>query len=157
MAGASVSLVDFLEDALSSFSYSSSDTATSATSSDSDSITIATTTPASGLRQRFIAALLALGLPLGFACAYPRAFLGALENAALIGGVSLYGIVPALAVLRLRSLSVADDNGSLVADMEKIPVGDFRPMPGKLPVGLLALYGIVVLSATLVFLDLFFC
>ena len=109
MAGTSVSLVDFLEDALPSFSYSSSDTTTSATSSDSDSMTIATSTTSTGSRQRFIAVLLALGLPLGFACAYPRAFLGALENAALIGGVSLYGIVPALVVLRLRSLGVADD------------------------------------------------
>ena len=156
MAGASVSLVDFLEDALPSFSYSSSDTTTSATSSDSDSMTIATSTTSTGSRQRFIAALLALGLPLGFACAVPRAFLGAFENAALIGGVSLYEIVPALTVLRLRSLGFADDNGSLVVDAETSPVGDFRPMPGKLSGGLLALYGIVVLSIALVLPDLFF-
>jgi len=115
MAGASVSLVDFFQDALSS---SSSGTGAAA----------------GGMGQRLVAATFALGPPLGLACVFPQAFLGALENAGLIGGVSLYGVIPALAVLRLR-----DQNGI-----------DGISMPGKLSGGSLALGSIVVLSAALV-------
>jgi len=128
MAGASVSLVDFFQDALST-SLSSTTTTTSETKN--------------GLGQRLVAAIFALGPPLGLACIFPEAFLGALENAGLIFGVSLYGIIPAFAVLRLRQN--ADDNDDFSSTGSNL---DTMSMP--VSGGSLALYVIIALSAALV-------
>lgn len=82
MAGASVSLVDFFEDAISSRS--------TAKGIDDDGAQLV------GPSKRVAAAALALAPPLALAFAFPDAFLGALENAGLLGGVSLYGLLPGL-------------------------------------------------------------
>ena len=113
MAGASVSLVDFFQDAIS---------------------TLEKDEAATGLTKRLLAAALALGPPLGLACAFPNAFLSALENAGLIGGVSLYGLLPALSVINLREYGEA--------------------MPGRLSGGTITLYAIISISAALVLPEL---
>jgi hypothetical protein len=127
MTGASVSFVDFFQDALSSSSSTKPPTTT-------------------GLGNRLLAASFALGPPLGLACAFPQAFLGALENAGLIGAVSLYGVIPALVVLRLRSQNTNDENDNILTKSKTSTI----LMPGRLSGGSLSLYAIVVLSATLV-------
>jgi len=119
MAGASMSLVDFFQDAI-------------ATLGD----TKVKTEAESGLGKRLLASLIALGPPLGIACAYPDAFLGVLENAGLIGGVSLYGLLPALAVIQLRQK----------------PDDDI--MPGRIIGGMSALYALVAISFALVCPDI---
>jgi len=123
MAGASVSLVDFFQDALSS-SSSSAATGPAAAAAAADPAAAAAAATNSGTtnnnntntitnrKMRPVAAAIALVPPLGLACAYPQAFLGALENAGLIGGVSLYGLIPALAVLRLRRISSNSSSSS---------------------------------------------
>ena len=120
MAGASVSLVDFFQDAL------------VVTRGKTETLSSTSTT------ERLVAAALALGPPLGLACAYPDAFLSVLENAGLIGGVSLYGLLPALAVIQLRK-----SRSSLV-----------ESMPGRLLGGAPALYILVTLSFALLLPDL---
>lgn len=123
MAGASVSLVDFFQDAI----------ASRFNGGDYSSIE-------SGLGKRLAAAGVALGPPLAAALALgPDAFLGILENAGLIGGVSLYGLLPALAVIDLR---------------ESKKDKEFEFMPGRLIGGIPALYIIVTLSTALVVPDI---
>lgn len=80
MAGASVSLVEFFEDA-----------------SKNNIPDTSSTSP------RLFATVIALGPPVVLACAFPDIFLTALEEAGLLGGVSLYGILPAISVLTLRA------------------------------------------------------
>ena len=123
MAGASVSLVDVFQDAIASrFSG------------------VVDARIESGLGKRLVAASVALGPPLAAALALgPDAFLGVLENAGLIGGVSLYGLLPALAVINLR---------------ESKKDREFEFMPGRLIGGISALYILVAVSAALVVPDI---
>jgi tyrosine-specific transport protein len=119
MAGASVSLVDFFQDAIASRISGGDDSPRE-----------------SGLGKRLLAAGVALGPPLAAALVLgPDAFLGVLENAGLIGGVSLYGLLPALAMINLRR-----NEGS-------------ESMPGRLIGGIPALYMIVAVSTALVVPD----
>ena len=115
MAGASVSLVDFFQDAISTITPPPGNEV-----------------PTGITGRRFLAAALALGPPLGLACVFPDAFLSALENAGLIGGVSLYGLLPALSVIQLRDTP------------------DGEVMPGRLGGGSTALYALIAVSAALV-------
>ena len=124
MAGASVSLVDFFEDALANLGVKDE------TDPEEES---------SGLGKRLVAASLALGPPLGIACVYPDAFLGLLENVGLLGGVSLYGVLPALALIQLRKGSPLN--------------GDNELMPGRLIGGTPALFALVGVSTVLVLSD----
>jgi len=104
------------------------------------------------LGKRWVAASLALAPPLGLTLAYPDAFLGALENAGLLGGVSLYGVLPALAVLNLRRNGSAASSpltlggGGLEGDALG---GEAGEMPGRLWGGDVALGGIALLSGAL--------
>lgn len=82
MAGASVSLVDFFQDATKMFSNEKEE--------------LVFVTP------RLFATVLALGPPVILAYAFPDIFLVALEEAGLLGGVSLYGFLPALSIWVLR-------------------------------------------------------
>jgi tyrosine-specific transport protein len=123
MAGASVSLVDFFQDAIATLGDDNRATG------DIDE------KPAFG--KRLLSSVLALGPPLGVACLYPDAFLQVLETAGLIGGVSLYGLLPALAVIQLRQ-----DYTSSVDDM-----------PGRLFGGTTALYLLSALSTALIIPD----
>jgi tyrosine-specific transport protein len=110
MAGASVSLVDFFQDFLATHKKEFASSSTG----------------------RLVAAFLSLGPALGLACAFPDAFLSVLENAGLIGGVTLYGIIPVLAVIRLRN------------DLSLIS-GDLH-MPTRLPGGITSLYFLLSVS-----------
>ena len=120
MAGASISLVDFFQDAIASRFHK-------------DQVS---SIEESRMARRPFAAALALAPPLGVALAYPDAFLGVLEVVGLIGAVSLYGLLPSLAVVKLRQ---GPDN---------------QAMPGRLPGGIPALYGIFAVSAALVIPDI---
>jgi len=135
MAGASVSLVDFFQDALASGYSRTGDT-------HAEDNELATESPPPPLGGRLLAVAVALGPPLGLACAFPGAFLSALENAGLLGGVSLYGVIPALAVIKLRDRSAA-------LDVDK---GDEPStfMPGRLLGGIPALYAILAISIVLI-------
>ncbi|EED93197.1 amino acid transporter, partial [Thalassiosira pseudonana CCMP1335] len=72
MAGASVSLVDFFQDALEQ--------------------------GGDDRRTKVLVTALALLPPVVIAYAFPDVFLIALEKAGLLGGVSLYGVIPALSI-----------------------------------------------------------
>ena len=111
MAGASVSLVDFFEDAPKN-NMNSPDTRS--------------------ISPRLFATAIALGPPVLLAYAFPGIFLTALEEAGLLGGVSLYGILPAISILSLRAT-----NPNAI-------------MPGRLGGGNTMLSLIVGLSAILV-------
>ena len=89
MAGASVSLVDFFADAISSRARPDS-------KANSEGEGVEEAQRAGAGRRRVAAAGLGLAPPLALAFAYPDAFLGALENAGLLGGVSLYGLLPGI-------------------------------------------------------------
>jgi len=106
MAGASVSLTDFFQDAI----------VTHFDKKGGQHILISSD---NGLdRKRVLAAGVALGPPLIAASVLgPDAFLNVLENAGLIGGVSLYGIIPALAVLRLRASKDLQQQAPNIEDM----------------------------------------
>lgn len=121
MAGASVSLVDFFQDAIVNIFPGDSE------SNPNEGSDI--------MGKRLLAAGVALVPPLVVACSYPDAFLGVLEVVGLLGAVSLYGILPSLAVINLRE-SDADES-----------------MPGRLPGGIFALYGIIAVSAALILPD----
>ena len=86
-------------------------------------------------RTRFLAAALALGPPVILAYAFPDIFLVALEEAGLIGGVSLYGILPAISILSLRRSKMANEQ---------------TEMPGRLGGGDIVLISLVVVSSALV-------
>lgn len=124
MAGASASLVDFFQDFFTSDELS-------VVAEDYSSRTRGTVTLA-----RLFAAAVALLPPLGVACTYPDAFLGVLEIVGLFGAVSLYGLLPSLAVINLRESESAEI------------------MPGRLPGGAFALYAIIAVSAALILPDL---
>ena len=121
MAGASVSLVDFIEDAIRLFSEGGGDT-----ESKMEEMQLGTRTIAAGL---------ALAPPVIISYAFPDVFLTALEEAGLLGGVSLYGILPALFLLSLRS---ADNKPEL------------NVMTGRLGGGRSSLLAILTISAALV-------
>ena len=82
-----------------------------------------------------IAAALALGPPLLISYAFPDVFLTALEEAGLLGGVSLYGLLPALCLLSLRS----NDSSSQI-----------ESMTGRLGGGNSTLFAILAISAALI-------
>ena len=84
MTGASLSLVDFVHDALRELQQNDDDTKS---------------------RLRTVAIILALLPPCAIALGFKDVFLVALEEAGLLGGVSLYGIIPALCILSLRKTS----------------------------------------------------
>ena len=85
--------------------------------------------------SRVIAAALALGPPLLISYAFPDVFLTALEQAGLLGGVSLYGLLPALCLLSLRS----NDSSSQI-----------ESMTGRLGGGNNTLFAILAISAALI-------
>ena len=89
MAGASVSLVDFFEDASKLLVAEKEISSSSLKASDS-------------ISSRMLAAIIALGPPVILAYSFPDIFLVALEEAGLLGGVSLYGLLPAVSILALR-------------------------------------------------------
>ena len=119
MAGASVSLVDFFVDAIRLMSNEEPKPISEQTIQGS----------------RVIAAALALCPPLLISYAFPDVFLTALEEAGLLGGVSLYGLLPALCLLSLRS----NDNSSQI-----------ESMTGRLGGGNSTLFAIVAISAALI-------
>lgn len=125
MAGASVSLVDFFQDAMGTLGLFPP--AQQESSANEKPL----------LTKRLLAASLALGPPLGIACFDPDAFLGVLENVGLLGGVSLYGVLPALALVQLRQRSFTQD----------------EPMPGRLFGGLPVIYALIGVSFVLVLSD----
>jgi tyrosine-specific transport protein len=118
MAGASVSIVDFFEDAWKVFTSSSEK---GKQQSDSGSMT-----------TRLFAAAIALAPPVILSSAFPDVFLFAVEEAGLLGGVSLYGLLPAISILALRG-----SNPNSI-------------MPGRLGGGNAALLALVGLSSVLV-------
>lgn len=122
MAGASVSLVDFFEDASKIF--------TSTGKGDQQLSN-------SGMSSRLFAAAIALAPPVILASAFPDVFLIALEEAGLLGGVSLYGLLPAISILALR----ASNPNSI--------------MPGRLSGGNTALFTLVGLSTVLILPEIF--
>jgi tyrosine-specific transport protein len=126
MAGASVSLVDFFVDAVELLSKDDSKSNTEQKQS-VDNKTIP------GLRT--LAAAMALGPPVLISYAFPDVFLTALEEAGLLGGVSLYGILPALCLMSLRSV---DDSV------------DLQAMPGRLGGGKYTLFALLAFSSALV-------
>lgn len=134
MAGASVSLVDFFQDAI-------------VTKTKGELLE-------KGPNLRRGVTFLALAPPVGLAYAYPDVFLGALENAGLLGGVSLYGVLPAISVIRLRA-SVQEDDASLGGTRSANVVDEKETMPGRLAGGALMLYALLALSATLVIPEFF--
>lgn len=119
MAGASVSLVDFFVDAIGLMSNDEPKPISEQT--------------IQGLRV--IAAALALGPPLLISYAFPDVFLTALEEAGLLGGVSLYGLLPAMCLLSLRS----NDGSSRL-----------ESMTGRLGGGNSTLFAILAISAALI-------
>ncbi|KAL7449382.1 hypothetical protein ACHAWC_001445, partial [Mediolabrus comicus] len=119
MAGASVSLVDFFVDAIGLMP--------------NDEPKLISEQSIQG--SRVIAAALALGPPLLISYAFPDVFLTALEEAGLLGGVSLYGLLPALCLLSLRS----NDSSSQI-----------ESMTGRLGGGNSTLFAILAISAALI-------
>ncbi|KAL3763901.1 hypothetical protein ACHAWU_003367 [Discostella pseudostelligera] len=126
MAGASVSLVDFFQDGITIFNKyhdESSNVGQSLSGKDN---------------SRLVATALALAPPVILAYAFPNIFLTALEEAGLLGGVSLYGILPAISILSLHHFS--SDKGR----------GQSGIMPGRLGGGEIALIALVGVSLALV-------
>eukprot|EP00579_Thalassiosira_antarctica_P016950 CAMPEP_0201942362 /NCGR_PEP_ID=MMETSP0903-20130614/48886_1 /ASSEMBLY_ACC=CAM_ASM_000552 /TAXON_ID=420261 /ORGANISM="Thalassiosira antarctica, Strain CCMP982" /LENGTH=513 /DNA_ID=CAMNT_0048484723 /DNA_START=1 /DNA_END=1542 /DNA_ORIENTATION=+ len=131
MAGASVSLVDFFQDAISILSKKE-------IPNQSQSLPLSEEGVLSGnIRTRILAAALALGPPVILSYAYPDIFLVALEEAGLLGGVSLYGILPAICILSLRRSSMEGANTQAT-------------MPGRLGGGDTILIALVAISSALV-------
>ena len=133
MAGASVSLLDFFQDAILMVR-------------EGGKSSIWTSFLPSELSNRLLAAILALAPPFVVSYAFPDAFLGALEAAGLIGGVSLYGLLPALSVLNLRRRQ--DERIS----SEKAPQKTAM-MPGRLGGGSGTLYFLAIVSTGLILPD----
>ena len=127
MAGASVSLVDFFQDGINVLSGGESTPSSSGEYSQ-----------VGNLESRTLAAALALGPPVILACAFPDVFLVALEEAGLLGAVSLYGVIPAISILSLRH------NSSSVVTYRR------AEMPGRLGGGDFALIALVAVSLALV-------
>lgn len=132
MAGASVSLVDFFQDALNILSRNErSDDSQILPALEQESLPAARQT-------RLLAAALALGPPVILAYTFPDIFLMALEEAGLLGGVSLYGIIPAVSILSLRRSSSLGGT-----DLK-------QTMPGRLGGGDISLVALVAVSSALV-------
>ena len=135
MAGASVSLVDFFQDALVGMK-SKAKLVLSPKGSD-----VAENTSRSGSKTRTLSALLALGPPVLLAYAFPEIFLVALEEAGILGAVTLYGILPALSIILLRrqyeATSPLENSAATI-------------MPGRLGGGDTALYALILFSLALV-------
>ncbi len=127
MAGASVSLVDFFVDAIELLSKDGPESKTDNLPAINGINSVAGT--------RTVAAILALAPPVIISYAFPDVFLTALEEAGLLGGVSLYGILPALCLLSLRST----DNSS-----------ETKAMPGRLGGGKVTLFALLAISSGLV-------
>jgi tyrosine-specific transport protein len=146
MAGASVSLVDFFQDALAVLaSFISEKQLPKVKERISEDIT-----NHNHNSRRIQAAVLALSPPLGLALAFPDAFLGALENAGLIGGVSLYGVLPALAVVNLRRRRRQPQDKFLGPPSLEAGAG---PMPGQVMGGDAVLYFVVIASTFVILPD----
>ena len=128
MAGASVSLVDFFQDGITIFSNSHDDL-----SKEGGHI------PRKD-NLRIVATALALGPPVILAYAFPNIFLVALEEAGLLGGVSLYGILPAISIIALKYHFSSD----------KIAGGQTDIMPGRLGGGEVSRIALVIVSLALV-------
>lgn len=146
MAGASVSFVDFFEDSFGAiFGGGSRDSSTrggvAAAGEGEGAGTEASLTEwavpdaGGGQPRRLAAAACALAPVLLFAAKFEGAFLGALENAGVLGGVSLYGIVPAALVWRAR---ISQEGGGAAV------------MPGRLGGGDFALVAVGLISTCLV-------
>ena len=134
MAGASVSLVDFFQDGIHVLmSGGDSASGVSSPSSSGEDLLVG-----KNLESRTFAAALALGPPVVIACAYPDMFLVALEEAGLLGAVSLYGVIPAISILSLRH------NSSSEVTCRR------AEMPGRLGGGDFALIVLVAVSLALV-------
>ena len=129
MAGASVSLVDFFEDLI---ALSGVGVGQGGRERGEEDRPGAGDSGGSAGDARLLAAVLALGPPVLLSYTYPDIFLTALEEAGLLGGVSLYGVLPALSIWSLRRSS---------ADMT---------MPGRLGGGDGALCALFLLSSGLV-------
>ena len=86
-------------------------------------------------KTRIVAAALALGPPVILAYSFPDVFLIALKEAGLLGGVSLYGIIPAVSILAIHSSSSDQTT---------------KTMPGKLGGGDIILYALVAISFALI-------
>ncbi|KAL7542690.1 hypothetical protein ACHAXR_011999 [Thalassiosira sp. AJA248-18] len=132
MAGASVSLVDFFQDAIGILSKDESSNTSQSVTVSEEVVTMIDTT-----RIRILAATLALGPPVFLAYAFPNIFLVALVRAGLLGGVSLYGIIPAISILILRRSSLGGTNAQ-------------NKMPGRLGGGDFSLIALVSISFALV-------
>lgn len=160
MAGASVSLVDFFQDAIMTTATNTQSLSSGVTGADETLLSSAVNTKnfsptsKSSTTRRLLAAALALAPPLGVAFAFPGAFLGALENAGLIGGVTLYGIIPALGVLNLRRQRDVNSSTSCQTSKEKSDSGGGRTTLDELPGGSLSLYAIIAISLSLILPDL---
>ena len=126
MAGASVSLVDFFQDAFKTLSKDSP----------LDKIEEEEAALSDRYKSRILAAVFAIGPPVILAYAFPGIFLVALEEAGLLGGVSLYGILPAVCILALRRSSIDIDYQ--------------KAMPGRLGGGDITLIALVLISVALV-------
>ena len=122
MAGASISLIDFFQDAISTMSSKSESEGLSVDESMS-----------SVSKTRILAAFLALAPPVLLAYSYPDIFLVALEEAGLLGGVSLYGIIPAICILSISRASTSEEE-----------------MPGKMAGGDATLVALAAISVALI-------
>jgi len=122
MAGASVSLIDFFQDAIS----------TTSSKSESEGVSVEEYM-SSVSKTRLLAAFLALAPPVLLAYSYPDIFLIALEEAGLLGGVSLYGIIPAICILSFSRVSTSEEG-----------------MPGKLAGGDVTLVALAAISVALI-------
>ena len=111
MTGASLSLVDFVEDALRELQQNEDG--------------------GTEFRLRTVAIMLALLPPCAIALGFKDVFLVALEEAGLLGGVSLYGIIPALCIISLRKTFNEE-------------------MPGRIGGGHTSLVAIVAISTILI-------
>ena len=128
MAGASVSLVDFFVDAIELLSKDGPESKT-------ENLPAINGINSVGAGTRTVAAIFALTPPVIISYAFPDVFLTALEEAGLLGGVSLYGILPALCLLSLRPA----DNSS-----------ETKAMPGRLGGGKVTLFALLAISSGLV-------
>jgi len=133
MAGASVSLVDFIQDGIHVLSGGDWASGVSSPSSSGEDSRVG-----KNLESPTLAAALALGPPVILACAFPDMFLVALEEAGLLGAVSLYGVIPAISILSLRHNSSSEVTNRRAE------------MPGRLGGGDFALIALVAVSLALV-------
>jgi tyrosine-specific transport protein len=152
MAGASVSLVDFFQDALAVLASFTSEKQSPQMQQRNSEDSSTSNKHNNNNSRRIQAAVLALSPPLGLAIVFPDAFLGSLENAGLIGGVSLYGVLPALAVVNLRRRRRCRQP----QDKSRGPPwleANAGPMPGQVMGGDVLLYFVVIVSTVVILPD----